>query len=143
MRAVRHSSAAGFRPDGLASLARRGVAFLLLAWCVTWITAALTPNLMLHPGSEAATPAAAGVVAASYSAQTPDQQCVDVGVFDAIADVFETSTSPLQPNTCCHRASRFAVIANLLESTGAPRPTSPAARALALPLSGHMTRLRI
>ena len=143
MRATRHTSAADFRPDRLTYLARRGAAFLLFAWCVTWITAALTPNLMLYPGSGAATPAAAGVVAARFLTQTPDQQCVDTSVFDAIADTFEVTASPLQPSACSHRTSRFAVIANLLEASGSPRPNSPAARALALPLQGHMMRLRI
>ena len=143
MHTIRHSLAAGFRPERLAYRARRGAAFLLLAWCVTWITAALTPSLMLHPGSQAATPAAAGVAAARFLTQTPVQQCVDTSVFDAIADTFEVTASPLQPSACSHRTSRFAVIASLLESTGGPRPTSPAARALALPLQGHLTRLRI
>ncbi len=143
MHAIRHSSIAGFQAGRLACLARRGASFLLLAWCVTWITAALTPNLMLHPGSGAATPAAAAVVAAGYSMQTPDQQCIESGVADAIADTFEVTASPLQPSACSDGTSRFAVIASLHESTGGPRPNSPAARALALPLQGHLTRLRI
>ena len=141
MRAIRHSSIAGFQADRMAYLARRGAAFLLLAWCVTWITAALTPNLMLHPGSGVATPAAAAVVAAGYSTQTPDQQCVDSGVVDVIADTFEVTAGTLQPGACSHRTNRFAVTASLPESTGGPRPSSPAARAL--PLQGHPTRLRI
>ena len=141
MHTNRHASAADFRPYRLTYLARRAAAFLLFAWCVTWITAALTPDLMLHRGSAAATPAAAGVVAASYSTQTPDQQCVDSGVVDAIADTFEVTAGTLQPSACSHRTSRFAVTASLPESTGGPRPSSPAARAL--PLQGHPTRLRI
>ena len=143
MHTIRHASAADFRSYRLTYLARRAAAFLLFAWCVTWITAALTPDLMLHPGSAAATPAAAGVVAASYSTRTPDQQCVDTSVLDAIADTFEVTASPLQPSACSRRAGRVAVIASLLEASGGPRPNSPAARALALPLQGHMTRLRI
>ena len=107
------------------------------------MVAALTPHLMPHPGGGSATPAAAAMAAAQYSTQVPDQQCVDSGVFDAIADTFEVSASPLQPSTCSDGTSRFAVIASLYESTGGPRPNSPAARALALPLQGHMPRLRI
>ena len=107
------------------------------------MVAALTPHLMPHPGGGAATPAAAAVAAAQYSTQVPDQQCVDSGVFDAIADTFEVSAAALRPTPRVHRTSRFALAGDLLESSGGPRPTTPAARALALPLQGHKTRLRI
>lgn len=107
------------------------------------MVAVLTPHLVLHSGDGATTPAAAAVAAAQYSTQAPDQQCVDSGVFDSIAGTFEVSADALRPTPRVHRTSRFALADDLLESSGGPRPTSPAARALALPLQGHMTRLRI
>ncbi len=124
---------------------RGRTAWLLLAWCVTWVAFALTPTLAVHAQGASGTPTAATAVAlAHYSTDTPDEQCVDGTVFDGLADPFKKTGSPVPVRQSHRNVNPFALVdASALESAGGVCPTSPAARALALPLQGHMTRLRI
>ncbi|MFN0164220.1 MAG: hypothetical protein ACKVQQ_23535 [Burkholderiales bacterium] len=116
---------------------------LLLAWFVTWIAFALTPNLAVHAQGKITSAAPAVVIVmAQYSTEMPDAQCVDGSVFDGIADLFEVAGS-LPVVFSPYRPRPIPLVANGLDAAGGVRPTSLAARALALPLQGHMTRLRI
>lgn len=131
--------------DPAQSYVRGCAAWLLLAWCVTWIAFALTPTLAVHAqGASGKATAATAVALAHYSTDTPDEQCVDGTVFDGLADPFKWNGGPVPVHQSHRRVSPFALFdANALQSAGCVRSTSPAVLALALPLQGHMTRLRI
>ncbi|MBL8377339.1 MAG: hypothetical protein JNM79_05700 [Burkholderiales bacterium] len=134
----------GWRPIPSKGLVRQRAAFLLFIWFMVWMAAALTPAIGVHARGMPASATTASVVAlAQFSQDAPDDQCVDVSAFDSIVGTLELDNTQVQVPQLPSGYCTSSLVSVNSESTGTVSPTSPAAQALALPLQGHMTRLRI
>lgn len=123
---------------------RQRAAVLLFIWFMVWMAAALTPAIGGHAhGMPAGVTTASVVALAQFSQDAPDDQCVDVSAFDSIAGTLELENAQVQVPQLPLGYCTSSMVSGNSESTGTVSPTSPAAQALALPLQGHMTRLRI
>lgn len=134
----------GWRSMPSKGLMRQRAAFLLFIWSMAWMAAILTPAIGVHARGMPASATTASVIAlAQFSQDAPDDQCVDGSVFDSINGSLELDTTQVHVPQLLLGYCTSSLASGNYESTGTVSPTSPAARALALPLQGHMTRMRI
>lgn len=120
---------------------RHRAAWLAVVWFMTWIATALSPALLVDGSAQAVSVTTAAVLAMTHNPESPDALCVDGTVFDAMAKTLETSegTTPAAP---CALAP-LTLDADPLDATSGIRIIATIPVASALPLQGHMTRLRI